>query len=358
MAQLPSITALSVAIGYSLCSKSKEYSHLVDPSKAQLLEFVINKVMPMYPTSLGFLLFKLGGYLSTETQSKLLDTFGAQGYIVHMGMRKLMIEQEICRAIDNGVKQVIICGAGYDITSLYLHKKYNDVTFFELDLGETQIYKLKALNDLQEKLDFNKLKFIQCDLSENTWHSTLANNGFDSTKPAIVICEGFTPYLEKKSITVFLKILQKHILNHPDSKLVISFINKDDDTSKVAKFILKSNKEEYKCNINLEDVPKFLNQYDLSIEKYITRKDFQEQANNDKVVEFINAHPGIQENYFVVKPKTNEQLDINDIEKIIVDIPKKKCILKNRNNIIWMVMIYISFIGVVLLLARILSSVH
>lgn len=348
----PSITALSVAKGVSLCQYYNNFSHLIDHDKAKLYEMIVSQVVANYPYNFGTILFKSICCLPYTLQIKFLDNVVSKGYVVHMAMRKLMIEQKIIEAIDNGTKQVVICGAGYDVLCLYLHIKYPDVIFYELDLEQTQQLKLNTikklnppdstLNDELKKIakhyirNFENLRFVPCNLSNNLWCQCLYNQGFNKNEPSIVIAEGLTMYLPEIDVKNILNILKFCVLNNKKSKLIISFIDKYIQDTKISEYARKETGEEYLFTLPLKDVNKFVYNHGLIVEEYITRISFQEQAGNYRIAEYLknNIDKNVDENYFVLRNKGHKEFlrSFDDCKLINVNIAKP--VIKKKSNLI------------------------
>lgn len=319
----PSITAISVASASYLCYYSSKYSHIIDEQKAKLGELIINNVLKIYPKNFGTFLFKFGSHLPYFIQIKLLDIFISPGYIVHIAMRKLMIQQQIEKDIKNGVRQVLILGGGYDINSLYLSDKYHDVHFFELDLPITQKYKLLSLDRSNISINKNKnMHYIECDLSKDDLYTILSSHNYQFQHPSIVVAEGLTMYLEKTDVEKFLNILREKIMSH-DSKLIISFSPSFSGSGYISTLVRKESGENYKCKIDLQNVPTFVNKCGYNIIEYITATSLQKQAGNINAYLYFKKNINQScENYFILTPKYDfmiQTLECKNISKIIID---------------------------------------
>lgn len=310
---MPSITALSVIIGTFLCYHMKNFSQLIASKKAVLFEHMATKMIKKYPITLSTIIFKLVFLLPYTIQIKILHYF-SPGYCVHMVMRKQYIEDTIRSAVEDEIKQVVICAAGLDMTSIYLASELKHVSglkFFELDLESTQKYKKYEITQLIasgkiNKDDANKVNYVGCDLSSDDWHQNLLNSGFDPKQPVIVVAEGFTMYLKKEHVSNFLQSVKKNLLQNDHSLFITSFFTVNNTisppkTGRLIKFLLKKNNEPYQFHIPFGKVIEFCAQNELQVVDFRTRKQFQELANNDAVIRNSNEQT-LSENYYIMRP--------------------------------------------------------
>ena len=163
-----SITALSVVHSLDLCAKNEGLSHLVGPELGTLNKFVLKCLIKDYPISKGWLVYKGLSVFPANFQKKIMDHCGGIGAPQHIAMRKLFIEQQVRQAIDQGAKQVLIVGAGYDLLAARLHSEFSHVKFIELERGDTRKTKLAIIDSLVAAGHIQKkdnLIFHECDLS-------------------------------------------------------------------------------------------------------------------------------------------------------------------------------------------------
>jgi len=71
-------------------------------------------------------------------RSSLTERFSIPGIRTHYVLRKKIIERETRAAIDEGFRQVVVIGAGFDVLALRLASEFPLVTFVELDHAATQ----------------------------------------------------------------------------------------------------------------------------------------------------------------------------------------------------------------------------
>lgn len=117
---------------------------------------------------------------------------GLGGVGVPMAARTAFFDRVVSDAIDAGITQVVVLGAGYDGRALRF--AHPDVTFFEVDRAATQADKRRRLRAIGA--DTTGIAFVTADLTRDDLRDTLCDRGFDAARPALFTCEGLLPYLE------------------------------------------------------------------------------------------------------------------------------------------------------------------
>lgn len=119
-----------------------------------------------------------------------------------------MIRYRICyfhdflrREIQNGVKQVVTIGAGFDMRPVIFDTE--GVTFYEVDQPAVMQYKRQVL----EQHGIPPCTGVLCNYLEVNLAEKLAETGFDLGAPSLFIWEGNTMYLPPERIYEFLKQL-------------------------------------------------------------------------------------------------------------------------------------------------------
>lgn len=98
----------------------------------------------------------------------------------------LWFDARLSEALDDGIEQVVILGAGYDSRAWRCAR--DGVRFFELDHSASQLAKKEAAPGPGPT-------YVEADLSLHSAAEALATGGLDATKPAMVLVESVTMYL-------------------------------------------------------------------------------------------------------------------------------------------------------------------
>jgi methyltransferase (TIGR00027 family) len=105
--------------------------------------------------------------------------------------RTRFFDQQVLAAIEAGVPQLVICGAGYDDRALRFRS--SGVRFFELDHPATQADKARRLAELGAGDD---VVLAAADFRTDDVAAVLAAAGHDTARPTLFLCEGLLIYLE------------------------------------------------------------------------------------------------------------------------------------------------------------------
>jgi methyltransferase (TIGR00027 family) len=119
-------------------------------------------------------------------------------WVAHMRPRTLFIDESVLAAIDRGVTQIVIVGAGYDGRALRFATP--GVRFFEVDRAETQEDKRERV----ARAGGQGGEYVVFDVVDGGLPALLAPAGHDASLPSLFICEGLFPYLTRESIEELL----------------------------------------------------------------------------------------------------------------------------------------------------------
>ncbi|HLI51329.1 MAG TPA: class I SAM-dependent methyltransferase [Thermomicrobiaceae bacterium] len=140
----------------------------------------------------------------------------SEGMRAALAARTHFIDTQVLDAIDLGIPQIVILGAGYDDRALRFPSP--GVRFFELDHPNTQQDKLRRLR--QMRVDISNLRLIPADFAREDASDRLAEHGHDAVQPTLFVCEGLLVYLERSSIERLLASICRRA--DVDSRLVAS----------------------------------------------------------------------------------------------------------------------------------------
>ncbi len=145
---------------------------------------------------------------------------GLHAYIV----LRVRYTDDVCEAaINDGVDQLVLLGAGFDTTSL--RRAEASVTIFEVDSPATQEDKRAVSERLQPARDNSQTVWVPCDFEHDALLERLLTNGFDPTRPSLIVWLGVTMYLTRRAVATTLADLAA--LCAPGSRLVFDYIDAD-----------------------------------------------------------------------------------------------------------------------------------
>jgi len=121
----------------------------------------------------------------------LMTEFGTH-FIDFQGARTRYFDEFFARAVDTGVRQVVIFASGLDSRAYRLD--WPDGTLiYELDQPQVLEFKRGVLDQHGDRPRAGRVE-IAVDLRHD-WRTALRDNGFDDTRPAAFIAEGLLIYL-------------------------------------------------------------------------------------------------------------------------------------------------------------------
>lgn len=130
----------------------------------------------------------------------------SRAFRAFMVARSRYAEDELARAVAQGVTQYVVLGAGLD-TFAY-RNLHAGLRVFEVDHPATQAWKREQL--LAAKIAIpSSLTFVPIDFERQTLHSGLASSGFDANAAGFFSWLGVTPYLTREACMATLRFIAK-----------------------------------------------------------------------------------------------------------------------------------------------------
>lgn len=118
----------------------------------------------------------------------------------HIAARTRFFDAQVLAALERGVRQIVILGAGYDDRALRFRSP--GVRYFELDHPDTQSDKRRRLEEL--RADTSGLILAPADFRHDRVGDVLAANGHDAAQASLFICEGLLVYLDQEATVELL----------------------------------------------------------------------------------------------------------------------------------------------------------
>ena len=114
-----------------------------------------------------------------------------------LAVRARFAEDALTAAVADGVRQVVVLGAGLD-TYAY-RSNFEDLRIFEVDHAATQAWKRRRLAEAAIPLP-STLVFVPLDFEREPLADALAGAGFDPAQPSFLTWLGVVPYLTDEAI--------------------------------------------------------------------------------------------------------------------------------------------------------------
>lgn len=189
----------------------------------------------------------------------LIDTKWVPGARAVGVARTRLIDKRLTEALNQGARQVVILGAGYD-TRAYRIDGIEQAEVFEIDHPSTSKAKREHLEKQLGKLP-ERVQFISADLNHQSLDDVLAATNFDANLRTFFIWEGVTNYLTAEAVDAGFRNMHKLvtagsiIFTYVD-KAVIEASDKFEGTTKL-KQVLAQAGERWTFGFN----PSELNEY-------------------------------------------------------------------------------------------------
>ena len=166
----------------------------------------------------------IGLSLDFELYRKLLKTSRVRSSVYYyVNARTHHIDTILKKVASEGVKQVVILGAGHDSRAYRFRKVFPDVKFFEVDLPATQAQKKKRLTEIFGSPP-DWVGYAPIDFNTQSLEEVLKEAGYDETKKTFFVWEGVTMYITEEGVDSTLRFIAQH--SAPGSSVVFDYIHR------------------------------------------------------------------------------------------------------------------------------------
>ncbi|SHE79653.1 methyltransferase, TIGR00027 family [Seinonella peptonophila] len=194
----PSMTALSVIKHLLMLAEDKKWKDLVPKEAIDPMRWCLGST-PLGAKALQWMKSRwLRAYMRAAERVIL------PGTSLHLGLRKQWFERRTVEAIQNGMKRVVILGAGYDTLAYRMHTEHPDIEWIEIDHPATQQLKKEAF--MKHGTIHSNLSFKSIDFTKDRLLPFLKEL---EEKPTIFIAEGLLMYLSEEQINELLDQISK-----------------------------------------------------------------------------------------------------------------------------------------------------
>lgn len=133
--------------------------------------------------------------------------------------RSRIAEDALSVAVERGVRQIVVLGAGLDTFALRNPHGSREIRVYEVDHPATQEWKRQRLAEAQLAIP-PWLTFVPVDFERDDLGETLAGAGFQASCPAFFTWLGVVPYLTEEAVAVTLDYLG----SIPNSEVVFDYM--------------------------------------------------------------------------------------------------------------------------------------
>jgi methyltransferase (TIGR00027 family) len=148
------------------------------------------------------------------------DPEGYAGYFF-VNARTRHIDEQLARAAAQGIRQVVVLGAGFDSRAYRFHKRYPKLRFFEVDFPATSKAKQAAIARLFRKVPAH-VRYVAIDFDRQTLETVLPAAGYDAGAKSLFIIEGVLMYVNEAGNRATLDFVAKR--SPPGSRVVYDYV--------------------------------------------------------------------------------------------------------------------------------------
>lgn len=139
----------------------------------------------------------------------------------HQGIaRTRYIDDYVGKAIAEGVRQVVILGAGYDSRALRIEGIAENARVFELDRPATQAAKQETIRRILGSLPPH-VRYVPIEFNRESLERKLLESGYRESLRSLFIWEGVTYFLAAEAVDETLRFVRNH--SAPGSSIIFDY---------------------------------------------------------------------------------------------------------------------------------------
>jgi methyltransferase (TIGR00027 family) len=129
------------------------------------------------------------------------------GVAAHVLCRHAFIDEHLLHALDDGVEQVVVLGAGYDSRAYRFARALAGRPVYEVDLPPLSRHKAAVVASRPELFGHTSIRRVEIDFRTQSLPDRLQNKGFTAGARTFVVWEGVVPYLSEDAVVDTLDAL-------------------------------------------------------------------------------------------------------------------------------------------------------
>ncbi len=241
-------TALKVALGLITLSVKDDWSQRLPPDLVEITErLLLASGSPGYGPGLMRMSKQRWMIRVYQFQDRMMP-----GQWEGFGHRKVFMNQQVEAAIEQGARQVLVLGAGFDTLCLRLAPKYPEVRFVEIDHPSTSVAKARGIEKVGQPENMIQ---IAADLGERSLPKVLSEDGhWDASQRSVIVAEGLFQYLTDEEVRGLLT--DAAACTSPGSRIAFSHAIPGD--RKLLSALVRLISEPWKSEVRSEDLPSYI----------------------------------------------------------------------------------------------------
>lgn len=198
--------------------------------------------------------------------------------------RTCFIDGVVRRAVERGVEQIVILGAGYDCRAHRMPELVG-LHVFELDRADTQNQKRDRLRAQPNVRDVH---YVAVDFGVDDFIERLTASGWSAQSPTLFIWEGVTNYLDEASVA---KVLTAIGALPPGTSVVFTYIHRGvidgtvsfDGADKLVRNV-KAMREPWRFGIDPLEIADYLARFGLALEEDLGADEYRRRYLGSKAL--------------------------------------------------------------------------
>jgi methyltransferase (TIGR00027 family) len=142
------------------------------------------------------------------------------GFVTRMFARTRFFDAALEDALRDGVRQVVILGAGLDSRGYRFADRLGGVRFFEVDSPASQAYKQQRVREALGALPVH-VRYVPVDFATDDLLAQLGARGYTEDTLTLFVWEGVTQYLPEVAVQGTLRFVRDHAA--PGSTLAFEY---------------------------------------------------------------------------------------------------------------------------------------
>lgn len=187
--------------------------------------------------------------------------------IAHVAVRTRVMDEFFRNAVQEGVEQIVLLGAGYDSRAYRLMQPESKVVVFELDRPFMIETKTQAVCEFTGRLP-EHVVYVGLDFTRQDILAELLRHGFSSEARTACIWEGVSFFLDQSTVERVLGFLSR--CGGPGSRAAFDYVsdcvpkhNCDDDFAEIFTVYLREMGEPYRFGVRPDALDDFLSPHGL-----------------------------------------------------------------------------------------------
>ncbi len=122
------------------------------------------------------------------------------GVAAHVLCRHAFIDEHLLRALEDGVEQVVVLGAGYDSRAYRFARALDGRPVYEVDLPPLSRHKAAVVASRPDLFGHPSIRRVEIDFRTQSLRDRLQRKGFREGARTFVVWEGVVPYLSDDAV--------------------------------------------------------------------------------------------------------------------------------------------------------------